>query len=173
MTDVQTAPAPEGATTQPRRRVNLGFDRFSGIYVWAVLVVIFSLWIPDLFLQWDNAKTILSFEAISTIVALGLIVPVAAGAFDLTIASTMTVASCFTAWSLLNHKGVVFACGGAFQLFADRITYTGRGAALAALLLLRFLNNLVGACQGVVYCHYTLCHAEPAKHLITFATLSK
>lgn len=30
----------------------------------------------------------------------------------------------------------VFCCGGAFRLFADRITYTGRGAALAALLLL-------------------------------------
>ncbi|MCJ2135999.1 acyltransferase [Methylobacterium sp. J-026] len=30
----------------------------------------------------------------------------------------------------------VFACGGGFQLFADRIAYTGRGAALAALLLL-------------------------------------
>ncbi|WP_457108674.1 acyltransferase family protein [Methylobacterium sp. P5_C11] len=30
----------------------------------------------------------------------------------------------------------VFCCGGAFQLFADRITYSRRGAALAALLLL-------------------------------------
>ncbi|SDN70461.1 Peptidoglycan/LPS O-acetylase OafA/YrhL, contains acyltransferase and SGNH-hydrolase domains [Methylobacterium phyllostachyos] len=33
----------------------------------------------------------------------------------------------------------VFACGGAFQLFADRIAYTGRGAALAAGLLLPLL----------------------------------
>lgn len=33
----------------------------------------------------------------------------------------------------------VFACGGAFQLFADRIVYTGRGAACAALLLLPLL----------------------------------
>ncbi|MGH1573539.1 acyltransferase family protein [Methylobacterium sp. P31] len=30
----------------------------------------------------------------------------------------------------------VFACGGAFRLFADRIAYTRRGAAVAALLLL-------------------------------------
>ncbi|MDP4005668.1 acyltransferase [Methylobacterium sp. NEAU K] len=30
----------------------------------------------------------------------------------------------------------VFCCGGAFRLFGDRITYTGRGAGLAALLLL-------------------------------------
>ncbi|MBI1350355.1 MAG: ABC transporter permease [Actinomycetales bacterium] len=113
MTDVQTAPAPGGEETKPRRRINLGFDRFSGIYVWAVLVIIFSLWIPDLFLNWDNFKTILTFQAISTIVALGLIVPVAAGAFDLTIAGTLTVSAVFTAWALLDHRGVVFACGGA------------------------------------------------------------
>ncbi|MHB2207946.1 acyltransferase family protein [Methylobacterium sp. CM6257] len=30
----------------------------------------------------------------------------------------------------------VFCCGGAFRLFGDRIAYTGRGAGLAALLLL-------------------------------------
>jgi len=38
---------------------------------------------------------------------------------------------------------------------------------LAALLFLRFFDNLMGAGQGVIYCHCTLCHAERAKHLIT------
>ena len=116
MTDVQTAPAPDGAAAKPRRRINLGFDRFSGLYVWALLVLIFALWIPDLFLSWDNFRTILSFQAISTIVALGLIIPVAAGAFDLTIAATLTVSAVFTGWALLNHKGVVYACGGALLI---------------------------------------------------------
>ena len=100
----------------PRRRINLGFDRFSGVYVWAALIVVFSLWIPSLFFQLDNAKTVLAFQAISAIVALGLIVPVASGAFDLTIAGTMTVSGCFTGWALLHHKGVVFAVGGAFVI---------------------------------------------------------
>jgi ribose transport system permease protein len=113
-TSTTPATAPDaGQESKPKRRINLGFDKFSGIYVWALLVVIFSLWIPDLFLSWDNFTTILTFQAISTIVALGLIIPVAAGAFDLTIAGTLTVSACFTAWALLNHKGVVFACGGA------------------------------------------------------------
>jgi ribose transport system permease protein len=118
MTDVQTAPAPEGEEAKPKRRINLGFDRFSGLYVWAVLVIVFSFWIPDLFLNLDNFKTILTFQAISTIVALGLIVPVAAGAFDLTIAGTLTVSAVFTAWALLDHRGVVFACGGALVIGA-------------------------------------------------------
>jgi ribose transport system permease protein len=111
-----TTKAPEAGAPEQRKRkkINFGFDRFSGIYVWAILVVIFALWIPDLFLSWDNFTTILTFQAISTIVALGLIVPVAAGAFDLTIANTLTVSACFTAWALLNHKGLLFAVVGAF-----------------------------------------------------------
>jgi ribose transport system permease protein len=100
----------------PRRRINLGFDRFSGVYVWVALIIVFSLWIPSLFFQLDNAKTVLAFQAISAIVALGLIVPVASGAFDLTIAGTMTVSGCFTGWALLQHRGVIFAVGGAFLI---------------------------------------------------------
>jgi ribose transport system permease protein len=133
MTDLATAPAPAR-----KRRINLGFDRYSGLYVWAVLVIIFSLWIPNLFLQWDNFTTILSFQAISTVVALGLIVPVAAGAFDLTIAGAMTVSACFTAWALLNHKGVVVACGGALLI--------GVGIGLAnALVVVKFkVDSFIG-----------------------------
>lgn len=100
----------------PRRRINLGFDRFSGVYVWLALIIVFSIWIPSLFFQVDNAKTVLAFQAVSAIVALGLIIPVAAGAFDLTIAATMSVAGCFTSWALLQHKGVVFAVGGALLI---------------------------------------------------------
>jgi ribose transport system permease protein len=111
----QPAPAPE-ATATPKRRINLGFDKYSGLYVWALLVIVFSLWIPDLFLNLDNFKTILSFQAISTIVALGLIIPVAAGAFDLTIAATLTVSAVFTAWALLDHRGIVFAAVGALLI---------------------------------------------------------
>jgi len=108
----QTAPSPE-ATATPKRRINLGFDKYSGLYVWAALILIFSLWIPDLFLQVSTFKQVLTFQAIAAIVALGLIIPVAAGAFDLTIAGTLTVSVCWTAWALINHHGVVVAAGGA------------------------------------------------------------
>lgn len=108
----QTAPAPEAAAT-PKRRINFGFDKYSGLYVWGALIVIFSLWIPDLFLQVSTFKQVLTFQAIAAIVALGLILPVAAGAFDLTVAGTLTVSVCWTAWALINHHGVVVAAGGA------------------------------------------------------------
>lgn len=100
----------------PRRRINFGFDKYSGIYVWALLVLVFALWIPDLFLQTSTLKQVLTFQAISAIVALGLILPVAAGAFDLTIAGTLTVSVCFTAWALTNGHGIVVAAGGSILI---------------------------------------------------------
>lgn len=112
MTDLQNAPQ----AVQPRRRINFGFDKYSGLYVWAALVLIFALWIPDLFLQVSTFKQVVTFQAIAAIVALGLIIPVAAGAFDLTVAGTLTVSVCWTAWALANHYGVVVAAGGALIL---------------------------------------------------------
>lgn len=112
MTDLQTAPE----AVKPRRRINFGFDKYSGLYVWGVLIVIFALWIPDLFLQVSTFKQVVTFQAIAAIVAFGLIIPVAAGAFDLTIAGTLTVSVCWTAWALSNHYGVVVAAGGALLL---------------------------------------------------------
>jgi ribose transport system permease protein len=100
----------------PRRRINFGFDKYSGLYVWALLVVIFALWIPELFLQSSTFKQVLTFQAISAIIALGLILPVAAGAFDLTIAGTVTVSVCFTAWALTNGYGIVVAAGGSILI---------------------------------------------------------
>ncbi len=113
MTDVQTAPAPDAI--KPRRRINIGLDRFSGLYVLVVIIIIFSIWLPD-FRTWDNASAILTFQAISIMLALGLLLPVAAGAFDLTFGGTMTVSLCFVAWALLDHRGVWFAVGGAFVI---------------------------------------------------------
>lgn len=114
MSDTQTAP--DTTAAKPKRRFSLGFDKYSGLYVWALLILVFSLWIPDLFLQGSTFKQVLSFQTISAIVALGLILPVAAGAFDLTIAGTLTVSVCWTAWALSNHYGVVVAAGGALLI---------------------------------------------------------
>jgi ribose transport system permease protein len=88
-----------------RRRFTLGLDRFSGLYVWGALILIFSLWVPNLFLTTTNAKILAGSEAITAIVAMGLIVPVACGAFDLSIAGTLGVAVCIVSWTQANGHG--------------------------------------------------------------------
>jgi ribose transport system permease protein len=106
-----TEPGVERETGGPpapaRRRITavLGLDRFSGLYVWAVLILIFSLWVPDLFLTANNARIIAGSQAITAMVAMGLIVPVACGAFDLSIAGTLGVSVCTVIWFQANHHG--------------------------------------------------------------------
>jgi len=93
---------PESSKAPAKRRINFGLDRFSGLYVWVALIIIFGLWVPDLFLTGQNARILFGSEAITAIVALGLIIPVAAGAFDLSIAGTLGLSVCIVMWMQSN-----------------------------------------------------------------------
>ncbi|HTX07822.1 MAG TPA: ABC transporter permease [Solirubrobacteraceae bacterium] len=68
-------------------RLRLG--RFSGVYLWALFVLVFALWIPSTFLSVTTAQTIASQEAIFLILALGVSVSMSAGQFDLSIGNNM------------------------------------------------------------------------------------
>lgn len=101
---VDTAPPASGSrdetdrTERPRRRIGFGMDRFSGLYVWVALIVLFGLWVPDLFLTSSNALIIAGDQAITAMLALGLVVPLAAGVFDLSIAGTLGLAVTIVIW---------------------------------------------------------------------------
>ncbi|WP_207835436.1 ABC transporter permease [Williamsia soli] len=86
-------PPPGGGDFLPEktkgRKINLGLDRFSGLYVWVAIIVLFAIWIPDLFLTEGNFRIIAGDQAITAMLAIGLIVPLAAGVFDLSIAGVM------------------------------------------------------------------------------------
>jgi ribose transport system permease protein len=71
---------------------HLGMDRFSGVYVIVLMIVGFTLWEPSTFGTLDNARVVVSSEAISAIVALGAVIGLVAGVFDLSIAGNMSLA---------------------------------------------------------------------------------
>jgi ribose transport system permease protein len=102
----------EAGTPEParrRRRFTLGLDRFSGLYVWAVLIILFSIWVPDTFPTADNAKIVAGDQAITAMLALGIIIPLAAGVFDLSFAGVVGVSVAVTAWVQTNHHGVLLS----------------------------------------------------------------
>ncbi|MET0447205.1 MAG: ABC transporter permease [Aeromicrobium sp.] len=68
-------------------------DRLSGVYVWLLLVLLFAIWVPDTFLTSSTVRTIGSSSAVTSIVALALILPLACGLFDLSVAATLGVAA--------------------------------------------------------------------------------
>ena len=103
--DVENTIGSQPARTRRSVAVTLGLDRFSGLYVWAALILIFSLWVPSLFDTVTNFRIIAGSQAVTAIVAMGLIVPVACGAFDLSIAGTMGMGVCITVWFQANGHG--------------------------------------------------------------------
>lgn len=98
-----------GHSARGRRSLTgaLGLDRFSGLYVLAALILIFSLWVPSLFLTATNFRIIAGSQAITAMLALGLIVPVACGAFDLSIGGTLGMGCCIVVWFQANGHGFI------------------------------------------------------------------
>ena len=81
------------------RQPNLAFqvERFGLVIVWVVVILLFGALRPDTFLTWSNFSTIFGSQAVLVIVTLGLVVPLTAGDFDLSIAQVLTFVSMLTA----------------------------------------------------------------------------
>lgn len=96
-----SAPGPGGSRAEPpapRQRVarllrrDLAVDRLSGLYVIAIMLIVFSIWEPTTFGTLSNAKVILASEAITGIIAFAAVISLVAGVFDLSIAANMSLA---------------------------------------------------------------------------------
>ena len=77
-------------------------ERFALVLVWAAIIVVFGVLRPESFLTWSNFSTILGSQAVIVIIALGLVVPLTCGDYDLSIASNLTLAG--TVLALLNAR---------------------------------------------------------------------
>lgn len=85
--------------TSPRLRLGgnrntlTWLERFGVPIGWIVVIAVFGTAIPNTFLTMGTLSSILGSQAVLVVVTLGLIVPLRAGDFDLSVASTLTLAS--------------------------------------------------------------------------------
>ena len=94
------ASRPSGA----RRLIRmLSFRNISAIYVFGAIFVIFSLWVPHTFLAWSTWKTILDGQAETAVLAIGLVIALSAGTFDLAIGAELGFGSIMVAWLLIKN----------------------------------------------------------------------
>lgn len=108
MTTVTAAPTapPVSDSGSTRRRPlaqRLAIDRYSGLYVLAGLIVVFSILKPQVFPTWDNVRVVSADAAITAIVALGLTVSLASGALDVSVSGSMTWGIVFVCWLQFQH----------------------------------------------------------------------
>ena len=92
-------PSPAGSAPQSSSwHARLGLDRFSGLYVWALIIAVFAVWIPDTFLTVTTLRVTADSQAITAMVALAMILPIAAGAFDLSVAQNLNFSLVLVCW---------------------------------------------------------------------------
>jgi ribose transport system permease protein len=81
-------------------------ERYSGVVIWAGIILLFGIIEPSTFLTTDTLRSVLSDQAITAIMALALLLPLAAGVYDLSVASMMGLAIMLVAWFQANaHMG--------------------------------------------------------------------
>jgi len=77
-------------------------QNIGAIYVWLLLIVIFSIWIPDLFLTNITLHRVFNEYAITGIAALSVVLPLAAGVFDLAVGATIGLSGIVAGWVLVH-----------------------------------------------------------------------
>jgi ribose transport system permease protein len=90
-----------------RRKFNTGFDRFSGVYLWALFIIVFGIWVPNEFLTTSTLHSVAAQQAITGIVALAVLIPLSAGLYDLSVGATANLSGILTVVLLNNHHWAV------------------------------------------------------------------
>lgn len=72
------------------------------VYLYALIWLVFSLWVPDTWLTWLTHRSVLNANAVLVVVAIGLLVPLSAGVFDLSIAGTISASSVMVSWAMVE-----------------------------------------------------------------------
>ena len=101
-------PPPEELPEQSRPKTRgllglLSFRRLSAIYIFIALFIAFSLWVPQTFLTAGTWRSILDGQSLTALAAVGLMIPAAAGAFNLALGAEIGFTSIFVSWLLVNH----------------------------------------------------------------------
>lgn len=83
----------------------LGLSRYSGLYVLALFIIVYSIWLPATFPTVTTAQNIASNQAITGVAALGLVCALSVGAFDLSSANVLGLSSTVAA-ALMVRFGI-------------------------------------------------------------------
>ncbi|WP_326835057.1 ABC transporter permease [Amycolatopsis rhabdoformis] len=93
-----------------RRFPDLRVDRFSGLYLLVLLAIGYTVWLPQTFGTTTNLRAVLAGSAITGIIALGAMMGLVSGAFDVSVAANMSLAISLVGWlQSVAHLGFAVA----------------------------------------------------------------
>lgn len=74
------------------------------LYLYALVWVVFSWRVPETWFEWLTHRSVLNQNAVLLVVALGLLVPLAAGVFDLSIGACASASAVTVAWAISTNQ---------------------------------------------------------------------
>jgi ribose transport system permease protein len=96
--------APDAAALEPgrRRAIAPALERSGLVLTWLAMIAVFGVLAPDTFMTSANFSTILGSQAVLVVLALGVIIVLTAGDYDLSIAGVLSLSAMMIA--VLNAK---------------------------------------------------------------------
>jgi ribose transport system permease protein len=130
-------------------------------FAWALVIVLFGALEPDTFLTTANFQTIFGSQAVLVVLTLGLLLPLTAGDYDLSVASVLTLSAMIVAllnaqegwplgWAILAALGAGVLAGAVngvlvVLLEAESLIVTlGSGAFLSGVVFWISDSNTIG-----------------------------
>ena len=141
--DVVTTPIGGDAAPAPRSALvrALSFRNISAIYVFAAMFVVFSLWVPETFLRWDTWRALIDSQAVTAVLAVGLVVTLSAGVFDLAIGTELGFGSILVA-SFMVKRGMPVAAAIALTMLIGAVVGVASGILIVKARIDSFIATL-------------------------------
>jgi len=135
-------------------RLNLGLDRFSGLYLAALFIIVFGIWTPNLFLTQSTLHSVAAEQAITAMMGVALLIPLATGAYDLSVGATINMSAILAAQvQSQNHWGIAPAI--LLALGVSLLIGVVNGLIVVVFKVNSFIATLgmatvIAACQAIV-----------------------
>lgn len=141
--DAVADPASPATGRRERLRSAFSFRTISALYIFAGMFVVFSLWVPDTFLDAGTWRSLLDNQALTALAAIALTIPLAAGIFNLAVGTEIGMGGILVAW-LLHIEGVPIVPSMLLTVLAGAVIGLG-----SALLIVRARIDSFIATLGV------------------------
>lgn len=119
----------------------LSFRNISALYIFAVIMIVFSLWVPETFLAEGTWRALIDSQAITALVAVGLVLATSAGAFNLAVGSELGVGVVLVAW-FLSSQGIPVVPAIALTILAGGLMGVVSGLLITVARIDSFIATL-------------------------------
>ena len=136
----------------PVQRIRRTLQCYSGLVLLIILIVLFSLLLPDTFLSVRTFRTLIADQTVTAIVSLGLLAAYKGGAFDLSVGQGLGLAVVMVAW-LQSVQRMSPGVAIALTLGIGALVGVANGIAVTVLRVNSFIATLAMASilEAVIY----------------------